>query len=1000
MRSCSYMLLVLLACDASAQSVSVRDEKLTLPTYPMFAGDRNHRFYAYDGSILYPYNMQDDPGHEREDRTYDTVVIENEYLKAICIPAIGGRIHSVLDKTTNEEMFFRNDVIKPGLIAMRGAWISGGIEWNRGPQGHTVTSFAPVNVVKQTHADGSASIFIAYMEYNFRTRWSVKFTLHPGKAYLHETIRLENPNDGVYSYYFWNNTAFPCKPGTRFIFPMTLGQDHNGVSFFSWPVHNGKDLTWLKNYDEPTALFAYDCAFDFFGAYDIDDDRGIVQYGDHRVLTGKKAWTWGQSGDGIASQRALHDDDAQYIEVQSGPLETQADFGLLGPHEHLSWEEWWYPVHGLGDGFEYATRDVAIQTGRDEAGIAVRVLATSVFSDSIVSVRSVSAQAGGGVIDTVNLSPAAPVVVRAKAAPEEIVAIEVRASDGKVLASYQSPLAIPQRTAPAPPQVLAADASIEQIYLAGVKHEERIEPGPARAAYERCIAIDNNYTDARVALARIDLGRARYVDAIAHARAALERDPNCGMAWYYLGCALLELPESERDADPVDIAYKAVGTIENAALGHDLAGRAHMRARRYAEALPEFQRAVFKNPGDIAARENYMTALYANDKLGEARQFARATLESDPLNLVARAIVGLDRPSDLFEFGSFMRGRLGSVETAIYFGKMGLPVDGLRLLEEVYSEPFPNTVGVLYQGNFTDMRLRATQWYVLAWLAHLVGDVERSHGFLSQGKAVDAEYGAHADPIYLDILNHAIAVNPDDANALLFRGNLYAHFGDLTRAVADWEASAALPKASSMVVRNLAMHAWKKDGDQAKSTALYQRAIELRPDDQGLYREAAEMLVEFGRREDAIALIENMPADRRRRSDTTVILANAYNEEKRFDDCIALLENERFSNWELSTGPWQAFHRARIERGKLRFGEKDFAGALEDFSASLTYPENLGVGRAARPAESEGLYWKGKALEALGRDEEAKAAWREGANGVESSERQTEFVNRCQEAIR
>ncbi|HRI87758.1 MAG TPA: hypothetical protein PK869_05825, partial [Candidatus Hydrogenedentes bacterium] len=89
-----------------------------------------------------------------------------------------------------------------------------------------------------------------------------------------------------------------------------------------------------------------------------------------------------------------------------------------------------------------------------------------------------------------------------------------------------------------------------------------------------------------------------------------------------------------------------------------------------------------------------------------------------------------------------------------------------------------------------------------------------------------------------------------------------------------------------------------------------------------------------------------------------------------------------------------------IERGKLRFGEKDFADALEDFSASLTYPENLGVGRAARPAESEGLYWKGKALEALGRDEEAKAAWREGANGVESSERQTEFVNRCQEAIR
>ena len=88
-------------------------------------------------------------------------------------------------------------------------------------------------------------------------------TLHPGKAYLDERIRIANPTDGMHPYYFWNCTAFPNRPGTRFIYPMTLGTDHNGTEFFTWPIHKGKDLTWLKNYPTYTSVFAYQCAFDF-----------------------------------------------------------------------------------------------------------------------------------------------------------------------------------------------------------------------------------------------------------------------------------------------------------------------------------------------------------------------------------------------------------------------------------------------------------------------------------------------------------------------------------------------------------------------------------------------------------------------------------------------------------------------------------------------------------------------------------------------------------------
>ena len=154
---------------------------------------------------------------------------------------------------------------------------------------------------------------------------------------------------------------------------MTLGSDHAGVNFFSWPVHEGRDLTWLENYPAPTSVFAYRCVFDFFGAYDVDRDYGIVQVANHHVLPGKKAWTWGEADSGLMSQSVLTDDDGPYIEVQSGPLLTQADYGMLAPGQEVRWREYWYPVFELKDGFEYATKDVAVQRIATDGGVELRM---------------------------------------------------------------------------------------------------------------------------------------------------------------------------------------------------------------------------------------------------------------------------------------------------------------------------------------------------------------------------------------------------------------------------------------------------------------------------------------------------------------------------------------------------------------------------------------------------------------------------------------------------
>ncbi len=117
---------------------------ITIPTYG-WAEDVNPKFWDLEdqpklsttvkGAIVYPYPMQDHLYRDKEDRTYKALFLENEYLKVTCLPELGGRLHSVFDKTQGKETFHLNNVVKPSMIAMRGAWIAGGVEWNSGPTG-------------------------------------------------------------------------------------------------------------------------------------------------------------------------------------------------------------------------------------------------------------------------------------------------------------------------------------------------------------------------------------------------------------------------------------------------------------------------------------------------------------------------------------------------------------------------------------------------------------------------------------------------------------------------------------------------------------------------------------------------------------------------------------------------------------------------------------------------------------------------------------------------
>jgi hypothetical protein len=106
-----------------------------------------------------------------------------------------------------------------------------------------------------------------------------------------------------------------------------------------------------------------------------------------------------------------------------------------------------------------------------------------------------------------------------------------------------------------------------------------------------------------------------------------------------------------------------------------------------------------------------------------------------------------------------------------------------------------------------------------------------------------------------------------------------------------------------------------------------------------------------------------------------------------------------FVNWEGQDITWVLFQKAHIRRGRERFDKAELEGALADFQAALTYPENLGVGRKDKPQEATAEYWLGRTLELLDRPEEAGEAFRRGAAGCEGSEEQNTHRKLCQESL-
>ena len=87
--------------------VKVWEEDIQLPTYGIGKPEKNPMFFenrVYQGSsgVVYPYPVIEKISDTCQNQTYHAVYLENEYVKIMILPELGGRVQMAYDKATGD----------------------------------------------------------------------------------------------------------------------------------------------------------------------------------------------------------------------------------------------------------------------------------------------------------------------------------------------------------------------------------------------------------------------------------------------------------------------------------------------------------------------------------------------------------------------------------------------------------------------------------------------------------------------------------------------------------------------------------------------------------------------------------------------------------------------------------------------------------------------------------------------------------------------------------
>ncbi|NQX13492.1 DUF5107 domain-containing protein [Microbacteriaceae bacterium VKM Ac-2855] len=878
-------------------------------TYPQYL---DHRVYQGSSGRVYPLPFIERIASEPELRLWQAIHLENEYVRLVVLPELGGRIHIGYDKVTGYDFFYRNNVIKPALVGLAGPWISGGVEFNW-PQHHRPATFLPVQTAIEEDPDGSVVVWCTDHDPFTRMQGTHGVRLHPGRSVVQLDVRLHNRTSERQTFLWWANVAARVHDEYQSFFPEDVRYvaDHARRSLTAFPAADrpyygvdypalaaekeGADrIDFYKNIPVPTSYMVVDTEEDFFGGYDHAAGAGFVHWADRRIAPGKKQWTWGDAPFGHAWDAHLTDGDGPYVELMAGVYtDNQPDFSWLAPGETKRFSQFWYPIPAIGAAHQ-ATTDAAVHVDR-ASGLTVRLAVTA--PQLAARLRILAANGTELHTATADLEPGTPWTVTTEAPWTEGTSVELLSRSGTLLVRWASRAGSDEEPWTATEPAAPADIdSADELYITGLHLLQYRHPTRSPLPYwNEALRRDPEDSRVRTAIAELAYRSGDYTAALDHVGRAVDRvtrrngNPRDAEAFYLLG--LIQARLGRPDAAARAWAKAAWDASFVAPAGLELARHAAQRGDLI-RALAELD-----DLDAVAASDRRRATLRAIvlRRLGrhaDAHAVVRHALMSDPLN---QALLHL-RDGSLPDDGGLV------CDVALEIARDGETDEALRVLRIASArEAGP-------EGNTAPLAR-----YHRAAILERLGRDEDAAEERRLVQTMDLRWCFPAGLDDHDALAAAVAADPADTAARGLLGMLLYDAGRRREALELWEQAIAEGSVDPVTHRNAGLAAYNIAHDDERAVQHYERARRLAPDEPRLLFERDQLALRLGESgTDRLARLAESLSLVLRRDDLVVEYAELLVQSGRAAEAVELLGDRRFQPWEGGEGKvLGAWDRAR-----------------------------------------------------------------------------------------
>lgn len=971
--------------------VSAWREDVVIPTYEIGVAEKNPIFLekrVYQGSsgVVYPYPVIEKISNDLTDHTWHVVWLENEYIKMMIMPELGGRIQYAYDKIKHRPFVYYNHVIKPALVGLTGPWISGGIEFNW-PQHHRPSTYLPIDSNIENNEDGSVTVWVNEYERMFHLKGAAGFTLRPGCAYLEIKGRVYNGTFLPQTFLWWANPAVSVNDYYQSVFPQDINAvfDHGKRAVSSFPIATGTyykmdysagiDISNYKNIKVPTSYMGVNSKFDFEGGYENDSQGGMLHVANHHVSPGKKQWTWGSGDFGRAWDRNLTDSDGPYIELMAGVFtENQPDFTWLMPYEEKRFTQYFMPYRELGV-VKNATKDLLMNLEpADNGKVNLKIFATSrqniritlmndgekVYFDEVVSISpeellDVIIDVNGNPLEHLSL-----VVLPAAQVPDFV-------RNTPLLTWHAEKDEIFPIPDPAQPALLPNEIKTnEQLYLTGL-HLEQYRHATYNPVdyYEEGLRRDPFDYHCNNALGLWYFRKGCFAKAEQYLRTAVKvikkynPNPYDGEPIYNLG---LVLKYQYKFDEAYDYFWKSTWNAAWKDAGFFECARISVMQHRLNDALEEIDNSLANNAFNHKARALKVAILRLSERKTEAIELAKENIKIDGFNYMSLYELYLLTTDKQYveQMTELMHGASNNYhELALDYCVAALCKDALSVLD----------LAVINHAS-TPMT-----YYYMGWAGR-----EKAY---KQGELFNPDY---CFPNRLEdvlALQASLQHNGHDSKASYYLGCLYYANRQYKIAKVYWLESSIHGPEFPTVWRNLALETYNKEHDAAQAVKYMEKSFALNKQDARILMELDQLYKRIGYehtfRLENLRLYPNLIAQR---DDLLLEEITLLNLAGNYEEAIHLLENHQFHPWEGGEGKVTGqYQYSRVEQAKIFLSRKEYGKAIPLLEQCLDYPSYLGEGRLENAQENDFYYFLGCAYEGLNELAKAESCWQKATHG-------------------